>query len=109
MGVSSLSCCVSQYVTQTVEVEDPETQKALMEAQAKNAALHEQLGVQRQLLRELETQLHESQRTCTQLRTQVLYMHYAPTTIKPYCVIWMNSFTVLDYFSAYWSNALLTQ
>ncbi|MEQ2167747.1 hypothetical protein GOODEAATRI_007203 [Goodea atripinnis] len=37
----------------------------------KNGALQEQLSVQRQLLRELETQLHESQRTCTQLRTQV--------------------------------------
>jgi len=62
-------CCVPQYVTQTVE--SPDLQKALAEMQMKNGALQEQLSVQRQLLRELETQLHESQRTCTQLRTQV--------------------------------------
>ncbi|XP_029353340.1 kinesin-like protein KIFC3 [Echeneis naucrates] len=61
-----------KYVTQTVEVESPDSQKALVETQVKNAALQEQLSVQRQLLRELETQLHESQRTCAQLRTQLL-------------------------------------
>ena len=60
-----------QFVTQTVEVESPDSQKALAEVRMKNAALQEQLSVQRQLLRELETQLHESQRTCAQLRTQV--------------------------------------
>ena len=60
-----------QYVTQTVEVENAETGRALAEARAKSGALTEQLLVQRQLLRELETQLHESQRSCTQLRTQV--------------------------------------
>ncbi|KAG7245638.1 hypothetical protein CRUP_001158, partial [Coryphaenoides rupestris] len=59
-----------KYVTQTVEVENSETNKALAEARAKNGSLQEQLLVQRQLLRELETQLHDSQRTCTQLRTQ---------------------------------------
>ncbi|KAM3877444.1 kinesin-like protein KIFC3 [Diretmus argenteus] len=63
---------VVKYVTQTVEVESPESQKTLAEMQAKNGALQEQLAVQRQLLRELETQLHESQRTCTQLQTQLL-------------------------------------
>ncbi|XP_071402957.1 kinesin-like protein KIFC3, partial [Centroberyx affinis] len=61
-----------KYVTQTVQVESPGGQKALAETQAKNAALQEQLAVQRQLLRELETQLHESQRSCAQLRTQIL-------------------------------------
>uniref|UniRef100_A0A3P8RL33 Kinesin-like protein n=1 Tax=Amphiprion percula TaxID=161767 RepID=A0A3P8RL33_AMPPE len=61
-----------QFVTQTVEVESADTQKVLAEMQLKNGALQEQLTVQRQLLRELETQLHESQRTCTQLRTQIL-------------------------------------
>uniref|UniRef100_A0A3B4XJX3 Kinesin-like protein n=1 Tax=Seriola lalandi dorsalis TaxID=1841481 RepID=A0A3B4XJX3_SERLL len=55
-----------------VEVESADSQKALAEMQTKNAALQEQLSVQRQLLRELETQLHESQRTCAQLRTQIL-------------------------------------
>uniref|UniRef100_A0A3B4TUN9 Kinesin-like protein KIFC3 n=2 Tax=Seriola dumerili TaxID=41447 RepID=A0A3B4TUN9_SERDU len=61
-----------KYVTQKVEVESADSQKALAEMQTKNAALQEQLSVQRQLLRELETQLHESQRTCAQLRTQIL-------------------------------------
>ncbi|KAK0150670.1 Kinesin-like protein KIFC3 [Merluccius polli] len=61
-----------KYVTQTVEVENSETNKALAEARAKNVSLQEQLLVQRQLLRELENQLHDSQRTCTQLRTQLL-------------------------------------
>ncbi|KAF0042675.1 hypothetical protein F2P81_004012 [Scophthalmus maximus] len=61
-----------KYVTQTVAVESADSQKALAEMQTKNAALQEQLLVQRQLLRELETQLHESQRTCAQLRTQIL-------------------------------------
>ncbi|XP_030574706.1 kinesin-like protein KIFC3 isoform X2 [Archocentrus centrarchus] len=60
-----------RYVTHTVEVESADSQKALAEMQVKNGALQEQLSVQRQLLRELETQLHESQRTCAQLRTQL--------------------------------------
>lgn len=58
-------------MTQTVEVESADSQKAVAEMQVKNNALQEQLSAQRQLLRELETQLHESQRTCAQLRTQV--------------------------------------
>uniref|UniRef100_A0A671UJF8 Kinesin family member C3 n=1 Tax=Sparus aurata TaxID=8175 RepID=A0A671UJF8_SPAAU len=61
-----------KYVTHTVEVESADSQKALAELQTKNTGLQEQLSVQRQLLRELETQLHESQRTCAQLRTQIL-------------------------------------
>ncbi|XP_018548330.1 kinesin-like protein KIFC3 isoform X3 [Lates calcarifer] len=61
-----------KYVTHTVEVESADSQKALAEMQTKNTTLQEQLSVQRQLLRELETQLHESQRTCAQLRTQIL-------------------------------------
>ncbi|XP_070683614.1 kinesin-like protein KIFC3 [Pempheris klunzingeri] len=61
-----------RYVTQTVEVESADSQRALAELQTKNAGLQEQLSVQRQLLRELETQLHESQRSCAQLRTQIL-------------------------------------
>uniref|UniRef100_UPI0037E7E3BA kinesin-like protein KIFC3 isoform X2 n=1 Tax=Semicossyphus pulcher TaxID=241346 RepID=UPI0037E7E3BA len=61
-----------KYVTQTVEVESADSQKALAELQVKNAGLQEQLSVQRQLLRELETQLHDSQRSCAQLRTQIL-------------------------------------
>uniref|UniRef100_A0A7N6AS93 Kinesin-like protein n=1 Tax=Anabas testudineus TaxID=64144 RepID=A0A7N6AS93_ANATE len=61
-----------KYVTQTVEVESADSHRVLAEMQTKNGALQEQLSVQRQLLRELETQLHESQRTCAQLRTQLL-------------------------------------
>lgn len=64
-----------QYVTHTVEVESADSQKALAELQIKNTSLQEQLSVQRQLLRELEMQLHESQRTCAQLRTQVTPAH----------------------------------
>lgn len=60
-----------KYATQMVEVELADSQRALAETQTKNGALQEQLSAQRQLLRELETQLHESQRTCAQLRTQI--------------------------------------
>ncbi|XP_026143787.1 kinesin-like protein KIFC3 isoform X3 [Carassius auratus] len=61
-----------KYVTKTVEVESAQCKQALMEAQGRNHALQEQLSVQRQLLRELEQQLHESQRSSTQLRQQIL-------------------------------------
>lgn len=61
-----------QVVTQTVEVESSESQRALLELQKKSFGLQEQLGLQRALLRELETQLHQSQRTCAQLRTQIM-------------------------------------
>nr|XP_046205768.1 kinesin-like protein KIFC3 isoform X2 [Oncorhynchus gorbuscha] len=60
-----------KYVTEIVEVESSGSQQAVTEAQAKSAALQEQLSLQRQLLRELETQLYESQRTSTQLRAQL--------------------------------------
>ncbi|XP_032417560.1 kinesin-like protein KIFC3 isoform X4 [Xiphophorus hellerii] len=60
-----------KVVTQTVQVESADSQKALVELQVKNGALQEQLSLQRQLLQELEAQLHDSQRTCTQLRTQI--------------------------------------
>ncbi|XP_035381278.1 kinesin-like protein KIFC3 isoform X2 [Electrophorus electricus] len=61
-----------KYVTRTVEIESVQCKQALVEAQARNQALQEQLGVQRQLLRELEEQLHESQRTSSELRHQIL-------------------------------------
>ncbi|XP_068596701.1 kinesin-like protein KIFC3 [Brachionichthys hirsutus] len=60
-----------KYVTHTVEVESANAHKALAELQVKNAGLQEQLSAQRPLLRELEAQLHDSQRSCAQLRTQV--------------------------------------
>lgn len=56
---------------QTVEVDSAGSQKALADMQTQNGALQEQLCAQRLRLQELETQLHESQRTSTQLRTQV--------------------------------------
>ncbi|XP_026769429.1 kinesin-like protein KIFC3 isoform X5 [Pangasianodon hypophthalmus] len=54
------------------EAESSQWKQALMEAQARNQALQEQLGVQRQLLRELEQKLHDSQRTSSELRQQIL-------------------------------------
>uniref|UniRef100_A0A3P9MCH2 Kinesin-like protein n=1 Tax=Oryzias latipes TaxID=8090 RepID=A0A3P9MCH2_ORYLA len=57
---------------QTVEVDSALSQKALADMQTQNGALQEQLCAQRLRLQELETQLHESQRTSTQLRTQIL-------------------------------------
>ncbi|XP_070411174.1 kinesin-like protein KIFC3 isoform X6 [Nothobranchius furzeri] len=57
-----------RYVPQT----EADSQKVRTEMQMKNDVLQEQLSVQKQLLQELKTQLHESQRTCTQLRTQIV-------------------------------------
>lgn len=71
---SVLSLFSPQYVTKTVEVESTQCKQALMEAQARNQALQEQLVVQRELLRELEQQLHESQRTSSHLRQQVWHI-----------------------------------
>lgn len=82
-----------QYVTHTVEVESADSQKALAEMQTKNATLQEQLSVQRQLLRELETQLHESQRTCAQLRTQVTATSTTETSLLLVCFLFPVSVT----------------
>ncbi|KPP79999.1 kinesin-like protein KIFC3-like [Scleropages formosus] len=60
-----------KYISKTVEVESAQSRKALQEAQAQNQALQEQLVAQRRLLRDLELQLHESQRVSSQLRTQL--------------------------------------
>ncbi|XP_041125040.1 kinesin-like protein KIFC3 isoform X7 [Polyodon spathula] len=59
-----------KYVTKTVEVESSRSKQALSEALSRNQYLQEQVGVQRQLLRELEQQLQDSQNTATQLRKQ---------------------------------------
>ncbi|XP_037550723.1 kinesin-like protein KIFC3 [Nematolebias whitei] len=61
-----------KFVAQTLTVDSAHTHRTTAEVQKKNDALQEQLNVQRQLLRELETQLHDSQRTCAQLRTQIV-------------------------------------
>lgn len=55
-----------------------------MEAQARNQALQEQLGVQRQLLRELEHKLHDSQRSNSELRQQVPYTHRPTPHVASY-------------------------
>lgn len=79
-------CVAVQYVAHTVEVKAADSQKALVELQSKNTGLQEQLCVQRQLLRELETQLHESQRTCAQLRTQVATAHLESVCLSSLCL-----------------------
>ncbi|XP_041078175.1 kinesin-like protein KIFC3 isoform X3 [Polyodon spathula] len=61
-----------KYVTKTVEVESNQSKQALSEALSRNQYLQEQVGLQRQLLRELEQQLHDSQNTATQLRKQIM-------------------------------------
>lgn len=53
------------------EEEPPDAGGALAELQKKNEDLVEQLRSQQQLQGELQAQLHESQRSCAQLRTQV--------------------------------------
>ncbi|XP_077569378.1 kinesin-like protein KIFC3 isoform X2 [Stigmatopora nigra] len=53
--------------TQTEEAESGDGASSL---RSQNLWLQEQVCVQRHLLRELETQLQQSQRTCAQLRTQ---------------------------------------
>ncbi|XP_060733506.1 kinesin-like protein KIFC3 isoform X2 [Tachysurus vachellii] len=58
--------------SQAAEAESYQWKQALMEAQTRNQALQEQLGVQRQLLRELEQKLRDSQRTNSELRQQIL-------------------------------------
>ncbi|XP_058849811.1 kinesin-like protein KIFC3 isoform X3 [Acipenser ruthenus] len=61
-----------KYVTKTVEVESSRSKQALSEALSRNQYLQEQVGMQRQLLRELEQQLQDSQNTATQLRKQIM-------------------------------------
>uniref|UniRef100_A0A672F2V4 Kinesin-like protein n=2 Tax=Salarias fasciatus TaxID=181472 RepID=A0A672F2V4_SALFA len=61
-----------QHATQAEEAESGDARKTASELRAKNGVLQEQLAAQGALLRQLEAQLHESQRSCTQLRTQIL-------------------------------------
>ncbi|XP_054855771.1 kinesin-like protein KIFC3 [Eublepharis macularius] len=60
-----------KYVVRTVEVESCKTKQALCEAQSRNQYLQEQVGMQRQVLKEMEQQLQNSQKTTAQLRAQV--------------------------------------
>ncbi|XP_062997095.1 kinesin-like protein KIFC3 [Elgaria multicarinata webbii] len=60
-----------KYVIRTVEVESSKTKQALCEAQSRNQYLQDQVGMQRQVLKEMEQQLQSSQKTAGQLRAQV--------------------------------------
>lgn len=60
-----------KYVTKTVEVESSKTRQALSESQAQNQHLQEQVAMQRQVLKEMEQQLHSSNQLTTQLRAQI--------------------------------------
>lgn len=60
-----------QYIIKTVEVESAKAKQALCESQSRNQYLQEQVGMQRQVLKEMEQQLQSSQKTAAQLRAQV--------------------------------------
>lgn len=64
-------CFSSQYIIKTVEVESAKAKQALCESQSRNQYLQEQVGMQRQVLKEMEQQLQSSQKTAAQLRAQV--------------------------------------
>ncbi|XP_063168890.1 kinesin-like protein KIFC3 isoform X2 [Candoia aspera] len=60
-----------KYVIRTVEVESSKTRQALCEAQSRNQYLQDQVGMQKQVLKEMEQQLQSSQKAAAQLRAQV--------------------------------------
>ncbi|ETE65194.1 Kinesin-like protein KIFC3, partial [Ophiophagus hannah] len=59
-----------KYVIKTMEVESSKTKQALSEAQSRNQYLQDQVGMQRQVLKEMEQQLQSSQKAAAQLRAQ---------------------------------------
>ncbi|XP_009317140.1 PREDICTED: kinesin-like protein KIFC3 [Pygoscelis adeliae] len=59
-----------KYIIKTVEVESAKAKQALCESQSRNQYLQEQVGMQRQVLKEMEQQLQSSQKTAAQLRAQ---------------------------------------
>ncbi|NXS43855.1 KIFC3 protein, partial [Balaeniceps rex] len=61
-----------QYIIKTVEVESAKAKQALCESQSRNQYLQEQVGMQRQVLKEMEQQLQSSQKTVAQLRAQIM-------------------------------------
>ncbi|XP_039769361.1 kinesin-like protein KIFC3 isoform X3 [Ornithorhynchus anatinus] len=61
-----------KYIIKTVEVESSKTKQALCETQARNQYLQEQVGMQRQVLKEMEQQLQSSQQTTAQLKAQIM-------------------------------------
>ncbi|NWX13990.1 KIFC3 protein, partial [Aegotheles bennettii] len=60
-----------KYIIKTVEVESAKTKQALCESQSRNQYLQEQVGMQRQVLKEMEQQLQSSQKMVAQLRAQI--------------------------------------
>lgn len=54
-----------------MEVESAKAKQALCETQSRNQYLQEQVGMQKQVLKEMEQQLQSSQKTEAQLRAQV--------------------------------------
>lgn len=54
-----------------MEVESSKTKQTLSEAQSRNQYLQDQVGMQRQVLKEMEQQLQSSQKVAAQLRAQV--------------------------------------
>ncbi|XP_071899784.1 kinesin-like protein KIFC3 isoform X11 [Anas platyrhynchos] len=60
-----------KYIIKTVEVESTKAKQALSESQSRNQYLQEQVGMQRQVLKEMEQQLQSSQKTAAQLRAQI--------------------------------------
>ncbi|NXJ13566.1 KIFC3 protein, partial [Odontophorus gujanensis] len=60
-----------KYIIKTVEVESTKAKQALCESQSRNQYLQEQVGMQRQVLKEMEQQLQSSQKTAAQLRAQI--------------------------------------
>ncbi|XP_036606589.1 kinesin-like protein KIFC3 isoform X1 [Trichosurus vulpecula] len=61
-----------KYIIKTVEVDSSKTKQALCETQARNQYLQEQVGMQRQVLKEMEQQLQNSQKTAAQLKAQIM-------------------------------------
>ncbi|XP_038609950.1 kinesin-like protein KIFC3 isoform X4 [Tachyglossus aculeatus] len=61
-----------KYIIKTVEVESSKAKQALCETQARNQYLQEQVGMQRQVLKEMEQQLQSSQQTTAQLKAQIM-------------------------------------
>ncbi|KAF1430151.1 Kinesin-like protein KIFC3, partial [Spheniscus mendiculus] len=61
-----------KYLIKTVEVESAKAKQALCESQSRNQYLQEQVGMQRQVLKEMEQQLQSSQKTAAQLRAQIM-------------------------------------
>ncbi|XP_043937456.1 kinesin-like protein KIFC3 isoform X2 [Protopterus annectens] len=61
-----------KYITKTVEVDSPRLKQALCDAQSRNEHFQEQIAMQKQLIRDLEQQLQESQQQNVQLHAETM-------------------------------------